>query len=98
MSKQNKKLRLPLILPILPGSLSTARSTCGKPQCACHQDQRKRHGPYYRWTGLIGGKRTTKTLSQAQAQECRRRIQNYRQLQKQIAKLVAQALKTAPWR
>jgi hypothetical protein len=93
----NKPLLLPVNLPLLPGSLSTARSTCGKPQCPCHHDPAKLHGLYYRWTGVLQGKRTTKTLSRAEAAECRARIKNYRQLQKALAQLLRQALKEAPW-
>jgi hypothetical protein len=92
-----KNTTITVKLPLLPGSISTARSTCGKPQCACHRDPDKRHGIYYRWTGILGGKRTTKTLSKEEAQECQTRIKNYRQLQKTITHLVLQALKNAPW-
>ena len=84
-------------LPIMPGSLSTARSTCGKPQCACHRDPDKRHGLYYRWTGILKGKRTTKTLSREEARACQVRIQNYRALQRTIGALLRHSLKTAPW-
>ena len=90
-------LTITLKLPILPGSLSTARSTCGKSQCPCHNDPAHRHGLYYRWTGIIKGKRTTRTISRDQAQECRARIKNYRLLQKTIARLIQQALEEAPW-
>jgi hypothetical protein len=93
----NKPMTLPVNLPLLPGSLSTARSTCGKPQCPCHDDPARLHGVYYRWTGVLQGKRTTKTLSQAEAAECRARIKNYRQLQKTVDRLLRQALKEAPW-
>ena len=98
-SNKNKDqvLVLEITLPLLPGSLSTARSTCGKARCACKQQPPKLHGLYYRWTGTIQGKRTTKTISPDEAQECRRRIQNYRRLQRQIEKLLAQALAQAPW-
>jgi hypothetical protein len=92
-----KKITLQITLPLLPGSLSTARSTCGKPNCACKAKPPKLHGPYYRWTGFLEGKRTTKTLSPGQAHECRKRIANYRALEKQIQKLVRQALQDAPW-
>jgi len=92
-----KNLMLPVKLPLLPGSVSTARSTCGKPQCPCHQDPEKRHGVYYRWTGFLEGKRTTKTLSQTEARECRASIKNYRELQKTVDRLIRQALKSAPW-
>jgi hypothetical protein len=94
---QAKKLTLHLTLPLLPGSLSTASSTCGKPNCACKAKPPRLHGPYFRWTGFIQGKRTTKTLSPAQARECKKRIRNYRALEKQLTHLVHQAIKAAPW-
>ena len=96
-TKKTAIVTLPVKLPLLPGSLSTARSTCGKPQCPCHEDPAQRHGVYYRWTGFLDGKRTTKTLSQEEASECRGRIKNYRELQKQVSRLVRLALKNAPW-
>src|SRR6516165_9125903 len=54
--------------PILPGTISTAHAKCGKPTCRCRQDPRYMHGPYYRWTGWIDGKATTKTVSGAAAE------------------------------
>lgn len=96
--KKAKMITLRVTLPLLPGSLSTARSTCGKPHCACKAQPPKLHGPYYRWTGFIDAKRTTKTLTREQARECRQRIGNYRALEKQIRLLVRQALQTAPWK
>jgi hypothetical protein len=92
-----KNFTLQIALPLLPGSLSTARSTCGKPNCACKAKPPKLHGPYYRWTGFLEGKRTTKTLTPEQARECRKRIANFRALEKQIQQLVRQALQDAPW-
>ena len=96
-TNKSKQVQIEVTLPILPGSVSTARSTCGKPQCSCHQDPDKRHGVYYRWTGVLEGKRTTKTISQEEALECEARIKNYRELQKTITDLIRQSLKTAPW-
>ncbi len=81
----------------MPGSISTARSRCGKPNCACKGKPPRLHGAYYRWTGFIGGKRTTKTISQETALECQRRIQNLRKLQRQIERLVHTSLIHAPW-
>jgi hypothetical protein len=49
------------------------------------------HGPYYRWTGWIDGKPTTKTVSKDVARECQKRIENYKELQKKIEKTVAGA-------
>ena len=83
--------------PLLPGSISTATSTCGKPNCACKARPPKLHGVYYRWTGFLTAKRTTITLTAAQARACQRRIKNYRKLQQQIDKLIQHALTQAPW-
>lgn len=98
MQAQNAKpIILEIATPLLPGSISTAASTCGKPHCACKGKPPKLHGVYYRWTGFLKGKRTTKTLSKEAAQECQRRIKNYHKLQRQIEKLLARALTFAPW-
>jgi len=83
--------------PLLPGSISTARSTCGKENCCCKQSNKNLHGTYYRWTGAIDGKRTTKTISKEVALECLRRIKRYRTLQRKLQKILDNALQDAPW-
>ena len=83
--------------PILPGSLSTAKGKCGKPNCACKTSPAKLHGTYHRWTGFIAGKRTTKTISKEVAQECERRIKNYRALEQKLDEILEDALANAPW-
>jgi hypothetical protein len=83
--------------PILPGTISTAHVKCGKLTCRCRLDPNYLHGPYYRWTGWINGKPTTKTISEEIAGECQKRIDNYKELQKKIEKTVADALDHAPW-
>jgi hypothetical protein len=83
--------------PILPGTISTAQTKCGKRTCRCRFDPNYRHGPYYRWTGWINGQPTTKTISEEIARECQKRIDNYKELQKNIEKTVADALDHAPW-
>ena len=57
----------------------------------------KLHGPYYRWTGFLNGKQTTKTINQEVAEECQRRIRNYRALQKKLEQIVEDAFANAPW-
>lgn len=83
--------------PILSGSISTAKSRCGKLGCSCKDRTPRLHGIYYRWTGFIDDKRTTKTISREEAQECENRIQNLRKLQHKIRLLKNNALKSAPW-
>jgi len=82
---------------ILNGTISTARSRCGKRNCVCKSKKPRLHGPYYRWTGILDGKRTTKTITLAVANECKKRIQNYKNFKKQINVVLQQALKEAPW-
>jgi hypothetical protein len=84
--------------PILPGSISTAKSQCGKANCACKARPAKLHGTYYRWTGFLEGKRTTKTISKEVAEECGKRIKNYRALQSKVDQIVEEAMADAPWR
>lgn len=83
--------------PVLSGSISTAKSRCGKPNCVCKAKKPKLHGPFYRWTGVIDGKRTTKTISKEQARECERRLTNYRKMQEKIDEILDNALENAPW-
>ena len=93
-----KTLWLPLDWPFLPGCISTARSRCGQPGCACKGQPPKLHGPYYRWTGLVAGKPTTITLSAKEARECQRRIKRFRRLQKRLRRWIGQGMQCAPWR
>ncbi len=93
----SKKITIIFEGPVLPGSVSTAESQCGKPNCVCKDKPPKLHGIYYRWTGAIRGRRTTKTISKEIAKECERRIKNYRALQKKIEQILDDALLHAPW-
>lgn len=83
--------------PIMQGCVSTATGKCGKQNCACMTNPKKIHGPYWRWTGLINGKRTTRRLSDESAKECQKKIDNYTKLQKRIKELLNNELKNAPW-
>jgi hypothetical protein len=83
--------------PILPGSISMTKSRCGKLQCACKAKPPKLHGPYYRWTGMYGKKRTTITIDEHVARESKLRIKRYRAIQKQMESILKKALIDAPW-
>ena len=85
--------------PILSGSVSVAKSRCGKLNCICRARKNpKLHGPFYRWTGVIDGKRTTKTISKGEARECELRIKNYRKMQEKIDEILENAIENAPWK
>ena len=53
---------------IAAGSVAARYSRCGKPNCACHADPAKLHGPYWHWTAKIDGKTVNRRLSQHQAE------------------------------
>jgi hypothetical protein len=93
----SKRVNIIATGPILPGTISMAYAKCGKPTCRCHKGPKFLHGPYYRWTGWINGKPTTKTISEEVARECQKRIENYKELQKKIDKIVVAAIDQAPW-
>ena len=44
----------------LPGTLTVRAYACGKPDCRCHADPPRLHGPYAEWTRKIGGKTVTR--------------------------------------
>lgn len=79
--------------PLLPGSISIANAKCGNSSCRCQHNKKYVHGPYYRWTGFIAGRRTTKTLPEKIAKECLKRIGNYKSFIKQYDQIMNDALK-----
>ena len=83
--------------PILSGTVSTVHAKCGRPTCRCYHDRKYLHRPYYRWSGRINGRHTTRTISEEIARECQKRIENYEELLRKIDQAVANALDQAPW-
>jgi hypothetical protein len=56
------------------GSLSERTIKCSKPGCACAQDPKARHGPYYSLTQAVGGKTRSRFLTVEQAEVVRQQI------------------------
>ncbi len=52
---------------VCTGSLNRRTKVCGKTTCRCHQDAEARHGPYYEWGRLEGGKLVQRTVTRDQA-------------------------------
>ena len=84
-------------VPLLPGCVTTAKSRCGKPNCACKASPPTLHGPYFRWSGMMNGKLVSKTISKEVAKECERRIKNYKKFLKEIETILEYSKKNAPW-
>ena len=48
---------------------------CSKPNCACREDPKARHGPYLSLTRAVEGVTRTRLLTPAQAEVARRQIE-----------------------
>lgn len=60
--------------PMRRGSLTTRRMKCGQRACPCQRDAAARHGPYTEWSRVVGGRRLSRYLSPAQADQARGQI------------------------
>ena len=47
----------------LKGTVLKRMMKCGQPQCPCHRDPARRHGPYFEWTYKVNGKTINVKLS-----------------------------------
>ena len=65
--------------PMRRGSLSERTIKCSKPNCACAQDPKARHGPYYSLTHAVEGKTRSRFLTAEQAHLVRQQIENGRE-------------------
>jgi hypothetical protein len=64
------------------GTLLRRTKLCGKPGCRCAQDPAARHGPYYEWGHMKGGKLVHRMVSARQAALVRAAITNYRKVRR----------------
>jgi len=60
--------------PMRRGSLSERTIKCSKRSCACAQDPKARHGPYYSFTHAVRGKTRSRYLTAEQADLVRQQI------------------------
>src|SRR6202048_2798295 len=74
------------------GTLLKRMKACGNPRCHCASDPAARHGPYYEWSYLKGGKLRHRTLTSEQADIMRLAIANQRKGQKLLRAWEAQTL------
>jgi hypothetical protein len=62
------------------GTLQERMKLCGRPGCACARDPAARHGPYYEWGFMRGGKLVHRQVSAEHAAALREAIANYRKV------------------
>jgi Family of unknown function (DUF6788) len=76
----------------LPGTLADRMTRCGRPNCRCHADPPRLHGPYHQWTRKKDGKTATRILSDDQLADYRPWFDNHRRLRELITQLEALSL------
>jgi hypothetical protein len=74
------------------GTLLKRMKACGNPRCHCAIDPAARHGPYFEWSYLKGGKLHHRTLTPDQAEIMRLAIANQRKAKKLMRVWEAQTL------
>ena len=60
------------------GNMLERTKMCGRPGCACATDPAARHGPYFEWGFMRGGKLVHRQVSPDHAAALRHAIANYR--------------------
>jgi hypothetical protein len=73
--------------PALPGTLTVRAYACGKPNCRCHAEPPRLHGPYAEWTRKIDGKTITRRLTTDELTEYQPLFDNARKLRALLARL-----------
>jgi hypothetical protein len=66
------------------GSISERTMKCGKAGCACSEDPKARHGPYYSLTQALAGKTRSRFLTAEQAAVAQQQIAAGRRFREQV--------------
>lgn len=84
--KQVRQLSTELanVQPMRRGSLSPRMIKCGKAGCACAQDPKARHGPYFSLTQPVKGKTHSRFVTAEQAELVRRQIRTGREFRERV--------------
>lgn len=85
--------QLPDVGFIAAGSVVRRYTRCGTPNCRCHADPPRPHGPYYQWTAKINGKTVTRRLTEREARLYTEWIANDRQLRHLVGQMRQTAAK-----
>ena len=79
----------------LPGTLADRMTRCGHPNCCCHADPPRLHGPYHQWTRKKDGKTATRILTDDQLADYGPWFDNHKRLRELITELEALSLAIA---
>ncbi len=82
--------------PVLPGTLRTVYLRCGDKKCRCKtKDKSQWHGPYSFWDRKDGKQLSSRSISLETAQLLREWINNRRELNGIVRKMLKQGMKMA---
>ena len=89
--------KLAEIGPVLKGSVVQRYTPCGNPNCRCHADPPKLHGPYWQWSTAINGKTVTRRVDPDDVALYKEWIENRKRAEAILAQMHELALgATAP--
>jgi hypothetical protein len=74
---------------VLPGTIIERRTRCGRPNCGCHVEPSRRHGPYFQWTRKVANKTVGRWLSAEQRVDYEPWVDNDRRAHELLARLEA---------
>src|ERR1017187_909413 len=77
----------PTAMRFLKGTVLKRMMKCGQPQCACHRDPSRRHGPYFEWTYKVQGKTVNVKLSSQAAPLYQAATKQHRKLKAMLARM-----------
>ena len=80
---------------IASGSLAPRLTRCGRTNCSCASDPKRRHGPYWHLTATVEGKTVNRRLSANEAELYEGWIANNRKVQALLDEMRALAAKAA---
>ncbi len=74
---------------VLPGSITSRVTHCGRPGCRCMADPPRPHGPYWQWTRKVAAKTVGRWLTPEEAADYQPWVANDRRLRELLARLEA---------
>ena len=72
---------------VLPGSLTSRRTRCGREGCKCMADPPQPHGPYWQWTRKVAARTVCRWIGADQADDYGSWVSNDRRLHELVARL-----------
>lgn len=74
---------------VLPGTITSRLTHCGRPGCRCMADPPRPHGPYWQWTRKVRAKTVGRWLSADQAADYEPWVANHRRIRELLSRLEA---------